>query len=109
MDTFSIGVVMYEIAAREYPYKKERDAYKKGGGKGQNKKLIHEIAMGERRPQLQGRFCSRHGVGQKFIKRTLDRRPHVDAEKLALTPATLTPAHTHAHHSPETLHQIQTA
>lgn len=64
VDTYSFGIVMYEVAVRELPY---ADLRKKKGNK---IKMMQEIAKGFRRPELEGHEgCRKHGVGLLFRKR----------------------------------------
>ena len=70
MDTYSFGVVLLEIASCALPYAKEREDYKKSGGKGVNPKLMREIANGYRQPELTAvKGLRRFHVGAAFKKR----------------------------------------
>ena len=69
VDTYSFGVVLFEIAAARLPYAKERQAYKESGGKGVNMKMMREISKGLRKPELAGEpGCRRFRVGGSFKK-----------------------------------------
>ena len=75
MDTYSFGVVLFEIATCTLPYAKERQDYKNSGGKGVNPKLMREIATGGRRPELAGiKGLRNFHVGGVFKKRGFDLR-----------------------------------
>ena len=68
VDTYSFGAVLYEIVVRNIPYGDEIAEFKKRGAK----KLMREVAHGERKPTLDGRVeCMRYGVGGVFKKRAL--------------------------------------
>ena len=70
VDTFSFGAVLYEIAVRDIPYGEEPAKFenqKRGAGA---KKIMREVANGERKPTLDGRVeCRKYGVGGEFKKR----------------------------------------
>ena len=69
IDTYSFGVVLFEIAAARLPYARERQAYKESGGKGVNMKMMREISKGLRKPELAGEpGCRRFRVGGSFKK-----------------------------------------
>ncbi len=69
VDTYSFGVVLFEIAAARLPYAKERQAYKESGGKGVNMKMMRVISKGLRKPELAGEAgCRRFRVGGAFKK-----------------------------------------
>ena len=77
VDTFSIGVVMYEIAMRALPYPREREQFKKSRGKGLDRQMMRKIGAGEIRPELVGSDvvkCKRYGIGRSFRRRRLSSR-----------------------------------
>ena len=69
VDTYSLGVVLYEIAARQLPYMNEIMKKKQGSGKISAAKIMREVAAGTRRPHLTARICRRYGIGRLFKKR----------------------------------------
>ena len=70
VDTFSFGAVLYEIAVRNVPYGDEIAEFKKQKRAGGPKKIMREVAHGERKPTLDGRVeCRKYGVGGVFKKR----------------------------------------
>ena len=71
VDTFSFGAVLYEIAVRDVPYGDDIAKFKKQKGGGGAKKLMREVANGDRKPLLDGRRieCRKYGVGGVFKKR----------------------------------------
>ena len=70
VDTFSFGAVLYEIAVRNVPYGDEIAEFKKQKRAGGSKKIMREVAHGERKPTLDGRVeCRKYGVGGTFKKR----------------------------------------
>ena len=70
VDTFSFGAVLYEIAVRNVPYGDEIAEFKKQKRAGGSKKIMREVANGERKPTLDGRVeCRKYGVGGAFKKR----------------------------------------
>ena len=70
VDTYSFGVVLFEIAAARLPYAREREMYKKRGGRGMNMELMRGISKGLRKPELAGEAgCKRFCVGGAFKKR----------------------------------------
>ena len=72
MDTFSFGAVLYEIAVRNIPYGDEIAEFKKQKRGGGAKKLMREVAHGERKPTLDGRVeCRKYGVPGSLKKRAL--------------------------------------
>ena len=72
VDTFSFGAVLYEIAVRNLPYGDEIAEFKKQKRGGGAKKLMREVAHGERKPTLDGRVeCRKYRVGGSFKKRAL--------------------------------------
>ena len=66
VDTYSLGVVMFEVAVRSYPFAKRLREFKSEGGKGMDMKLMREIAIGKRRIQLEGEV---DGVSPAFKQR----------------------------------------
>ena len=72
VDTFSFGVVLYEIAVRDIPYGDEIAKFKKQKRAGGSKKMMREVAYGDRKPTLDGRVeCRKYGVPGSFKKRAL--------------------------------------
>ena len=72
VDTYSFGVVLFEIAAARLPYAKERQAYTESGGKGINMKMMREISKGFIKPELSGEpGLRRFHVPGAFKKRKL--------------------------------------
>ena len=72
VDTFSFGAVLYEIAVRNIPYGEEIAEFKKQKRAGGSKKIMREVAHGERKPTLDGRAeCRKYRVGGSFKKRAL--------------------------------------
>ena len=71
VDTFSFGAVLYEIAVRDIPYGDEISKFKKQKRGGMARKLMREVADGDRKPTLDDRGveCRKYGVGGVFKKR----------------------------------------
>ena len=69
VDTFSFGVVLFEIAAKQLPYGIERGAHKKAAGNSHFQQLLRKIAVGDIKIELKSRFCRKHGVPGSFVKR----------------------------------------
>lgn len=65
VDTYSFGVLLYEVATRDLPYPRERAAFLKKGGKGMDFNLMKSIAAGLT-PRLDGKVCRRYDVPQAF-------------------------------------------
>ena len=63
VDTYSFGVVMFEVAARQLPYQQEREA------RVAPKKLLEQIAGGGLKPRLDQRTCRRYDIGKSFRRR----------------------------------------
>ena len=64
--------MLYEIAVRNVPYGDEIAEFKKQKRAGGLKKLMREVASGNRQPTLDHRKeCRKYGVGGAFKKRTL--------------------------------------
>ena len=77
VDTYSFGVVLFEIAACRLPYTREREAYKQKGGKGIDMKMMREISLGLLKPELAGEAqCKRFRVGGAFRKRRFSALVH---------------------------------
>ena len=71
VDTYSFGIVLYEIACRDWPYRSERKAFRDSGGKGFDWKLMNKISAGKCRARLNGdagRACAEYGIGRLFKK-----------------------------------------
>ena len=68
VDTYAFGIVMYEIAVREYPYRKEKSEFRKRGGrKGATGELMKAISVGDVKPELRGhQACRRYHIGSAF-------------------------------------------
>ena len=71
VDTYSLGIVLSEIATRTLPYRKRIAEFKAKGGKGMDRSLLKEIALGIERPDLDAEHaaCEKHGVGLGFKTR----------------------------------------
>ena len=71
VDTYSLGIVLFEIATRALPYRKRIAKYKAEGGKGMDRRLFREIGLGTERPDLEAEqdACEKHGVGLGFKRR----------------------------------------
>ena len=70
VDTYSFGVVLYEIAVRHTPYKGQAASH--GKGKRGVMNLAKKVAKGELRPVLEGDpACKKYGVGGAFKRREL--------------------------------------
>ena len=70
VDTYSFGVVLYEIAVRELPFEEEIRILSSSGDKGIKGKLMRGIADGTRRIKIGGkRGQRRFRVGRSFRKR----------------------------------------
>ena len=71
VDTYSLGVVLFEIATRTIPYRKRIAEHKAKGGKGMDRSLFLDIANGIERPDLEAEqaACEKHGVGLGFKTR----------------------------------------
>ena len=71
VDAYSLGIVLFEIAARKVPYMKRIADFKKGGGKGLNMSLMQEIALGKMSADLEAEdaFKVYGGVGRAFKMR----------------------------------------
>ena len=69
VDTYSLGIVMFEIAMRTWPYTDEILKFKKSGGKGINRSMMQKISLGYLEPELDDRVCKGYGVGGAFKKR----------------------------------------
>ena len=68
-DTFSFGVVLYEIAVRHVPYEALMQDKK---GRGFVMKLAKKVGRGELRPKLEGDpACKKYGIGGAFRRRGL--------------------------------------
>ena len=79
VDTYSLGVVLFEIVARRFPYRKQIADHKKQGAKGMNMKLFKDIALGRKRPDLEAELaCKEHGVGLSFMTRRSRYEPVVE-------------------------------
>ena len=66
-DTFSFGVVLYEIAVRHVPYEALMQDKK---GRGFVMKLAKKVGRGELRPKLEGDpACKKYGIGAAFRRR----------------------------------------
>ena len=61
-DTYSLGIVMYEIAMRSLPYGVRTMKA------GKRRKLLQRVAEGKLQPKLVRRVCRRYGVGRLFQK-----------------------------------------
>ena len=70
VDTYSFGVVLYEIAVRELPFEEELRILSESGAKGIKGKIMRSIADGTRRIKIGGkRGQKRLRVGRSFRKR----------------------------------------
>ena len=77
VDTYSFGVVLFEIAACRLPYARQREVYKNKGGKGIDMKMMREISLGLLKPELAGEAqCKRFRVGGAFRKRRFSALVH---------------------------------
>ena len=68
VDTYSFGVVLYEIAVRQLPYWDEIQAYKAKGGKGMKAGLMRSISKGDTRPELDPLVCGTFRISGPFKK-----------------------------------------
>ena len=79
VDTYSLGVVMFEIAVRAYPYAKRLKEFKSQGGRGMDMKLMRSIASGKRRIKLEGESDSVSPAFKRLFRRCValdpDERP----------------------------------
>ena len=71
MDTYSLGIVMLEVAMRKLPYSKRISEFKKKGGKGVDSSMMREISKGLLDPELNGKTCRLFGVSMAYRKREL--------------------------------------
>ena len=70
-DTFSFGVVLYEIAVRHVPYE-DLIKGKKKKGRGFVMELARKVGRGELRPKLEGEpACKKYAIGGAFRRRGL--------------------------------------
>ena len=63
VDTYSLGIVMYEITERKTPY----DFYKKEQG-GSDYKMMLSVSKGLLRPELSEETCESQEIGRPFLK-----------------------------------------
>ena len=75
VDTYSLGVVMFEIAVRAYPYAKRLREFKSQGGKGMDMQLMRGIADGKRRIQLEGEGDDVSPAFKKLFRRCVAFEP----------------------------------
>ena len=70
VDTYALGVVLYEIATREFPYAHERKVHsgKHGSAKGR-KELMQKITDGKLRPRINPQVRKKMRIGDHFVKR----------------------------------------
>ena len=72
IDTYSLGIVLFEIAARRFPYMNRIAKFKQKQkhGRGVDQKLFVDIATGKERPDLEAEeACKKFGVGLAFMTR----------------------------------------
>ena len=67
VDTYSLGIVLFEIAARRRPYYARISEFKKKKGRGMDRILFKDISTGKERPDLEAEpGCEKYGVGLTF-------------------------------------------
>ena len=69
VDTYSLGIVMFEVAMRKLPYSKRMSDFKKKGGKGVDSSMMRDISTGLLDLELDGKTCRLHGVSMAYRKR----------------------------------------
>ena len=64
VDTYSFGVIMYEVATRKLPYHERIADWRRNGGKGMDRSMLRGIASGLIALELSASSCKEFGVGR---------------------------------------------